>query len=168
MKEIKINVNMKVKNMYEFQMRHAYISFMGIASLAFSILAFLYLCLNFASMQTSQKVLLIIASLMFTVINPIWIFVNASKQVKLAPTFKDELIYELNENGIKVVQNDQELPIEWEDVQKIVETKNNIIIYLSRIRAFVIPQSDIKDKKDEVMELLKNSVDAKVCRLKKA
>ncbi|MDO5522032.1 MAG: YcxB family protein [bacterium] len=165
---MKITINMKVKNMYEFLMRHAYYSFIGIASLAFSILAFIYLCVNFSSLTTGKMIAFIVASLLFTVINPIWLYVTAGKQVKLSPTFKDELIYEINKEGIKVVQNDQELPIEWEDVQKVIETRNNITIYISRARAFVIPKEDVREQKDELKEMIKEFVDPSICRFKQA
>ena len=134
MKEIKINVNMKVKNMYEFLMRHAYVSLVGVASLAFSIVSFIYLCVNFSNLKSSQVVVLIITSLLFTVINPIWIYVNAGKQVKLNPTYNAELTYEISENGVKVVQNEQELMVEWNEVQKIIETKNNVISLFDRTK----------------------------------
>lgn len=159
---------MKIKNMYEFLMRHAYVSVMGIASLAFSILAFAYLCINFSDMTKGKLVLLIIASLMFTVINPIWIYFTAAKQVKLNPTFKDTITYEISESGVKVVQGEEELPVEWNEVQKVVETNNSMIIYLSKVRAFVIPKEDLGDHRESVIELIQNAVDAKACRFKKA
>lgn len=168
MKEIKINVDMKVKNMYEFLMRHAYFSKVGVASLAFSVLSFVYLCINVSKVSRGQLVLLVIASLMFTVINPIWIYVTAAKQVKLSPTFKETITYEFGENGVRVVQGDEELPVAWEEVKKVVETRNNLIIYLSKVRAFVIPREELGDHREDLVALIENVVDGKACSFKKA
>ena len=165
---MKINVTMKVKNMYEFMMRHAYISVLGVGSLLFSILSFVYLCVNFSQLTGGTKVLMIIASLLFTVINPIWIYVNSAKQVKLNPMFKEELTYIFDEKGIRVVQNEQEAQVEWAEINKIVETGMSVIIYLSKVRAFVIPKESIEKETKQFFELIESSVDAKVCRLKKA
>ena len=168
MKEIKINVDMKIKNMYEFLMRHAYVSILGAASLAFSVLSFAYLCVNFSKLTNGQLIMLVIASLLFTVINPVWIFVTAVKQVKLSPTFKETITYEISESGVKVVQGEEELPVEWEEVQKVVETRNNMIIYLSKVRAFVIPREDLGQNREAVIEMIQQGVDAQICHLKKA
>lgn len=156
MQEIKIKVSMKVGNMYEFLLRHSYKGVAGIIGVGFSLLALVYLCMNFGTLSDGKRVLLTFGALLFTVINPILIFFNATKQVKLNPTFKDELDYVLTEEEIKVIQKGQELALPWSEVQTVVETKRSIIIYLSKVRAFILPKDAMKEDTMKVRELAKS------------
>ena len=153
-KEISIQVKMKTSNMYNFLMRHFYTSMSGIIGVVLSLIAFGYLIMNYNQISSGKTVLLIFGSLLFTVINPISLYFRAMQQVKLVPMFKEELIYLLREDEIVVKQHEEELKVAWSEVQKVVETKNNIIIYVTKVRAFILPKEAIEEKYSAVKELI--------------
>lgn len=167
MQEIKITVWIKLSNMYDFLLRYNYKGMAGIIGPVFSILAFLALCLSYSVLTRGQIVLLIIASLLFTVINPLLILLKAAKQLKYNPAFREPLVYTLTEEKIVVTQNKEVLPIPWKNVQEVEETHHNLIVYLSKVRAFVLPKENIGNQLVEVRELIRRSVKTGKVRLKK-
>lgn len=166
MEQIKLTVKMETANMYDFLLHHSYASVGGIFGVIISGVAFLYLILNFNGLSDGQRVLLILGSLLFTVINPILLYTKAAKQVKLVPMFKEELEYVLSEDGVLVRQKEEELSTPWNEIQRVVETKKNIIIYVTRVRAFVLPKNAIGKQYNDVTCLIKTVLDKKNYKLK--
>ena len=166
MQEIKITVSMKFTNLYDFLLRYNYRGIAGMVGPVFSILALGALFISYPILTKGQLVLLIIASLLFTVINPLLIMLKAAKQLKLNPTFREPLVYTLDDKLITVTQKEESLPIAWEDIQEVLETKHNLIVYLSKVRAFVLPKENIGDLLPQVRELMKASVKNGKVRLK--
>ncbi len=167
MQEIKISVSMKFSNMYDFLLHYNYKGFAGMIGPAFSILALGALCISYSVLSKGQITLLMIASLLFTVINPLLIALKAAKQIKLNPTFRDPLFYTLDEEKITVSQNEESLPMPWKDVIEVMETRCNITVYLSKVRALVLPKEDIGTQLPEVKELIRRSVQHGKVRLKR-
>ena len=166
MQQVKVKVEMTVKNMYDFLLRHSYCSVSGMIGVIFSISAIGVLIAKYPVLSNGQKILLIFGSLLFTVINPIAIYFSSVKQVKLNPTFRDELVYAIGDEGVTVQQNKQELLVTWSEVQKVVETRYNIIIYLTKVRAFVLPKENCKEQMVELKALIRQHVTGKACKLK--
>ena len=167
MQEIKITVRMRFSNMYDFLLHYNYKGFAGMFGPVFSILALVALFFSYSVLTRGQIVLLVLASLLFTVINPLLLMFKAAKQVKMNPTFKDSLVYTLNEEKITAKQNGEVLPIAWKDVKEVTETNRNMIVYLSKVRAFVLPKECIGDQLNEVRELITTAVKNGKVRLKK-
>ena len=164
--EIKVRVNMKTNNMYDFLFHHTYSNASGIVGVLLSLVALVYLLLNLGNLSNAKIILLILGALLFTVINPGMLYVKAAQQVKLSPMFKDTLCYILNQEGITVEQAEQQLVIKWEEVQKVIETKQNIIIYVSKVSAFILPK-DAFEEYGKAVQFISENVDKKKCKWKK-
>ncbi len=68
---------------------------------------------------------------MFVFVNPIMLYTKARKQVKKTPSFQKPIGYELNDEGIVVRQDDQEMVMPWDGVAKVKTTSMSIIVYFS-------------------------------------
>lgn len=168
MKQIKINVTMKVKNMYEFMLRDAYLGIGGVGSVVFSVAMAIYFFAAYDTLHGGQRVLVGIGALLFILINPLVILFNSTKQVKLNPTFRDMLTYTLSQDGVLVEQNNQEVLVKWEEFWKAVETPQSIIIHITKKRAFILPKYAIGDELKEVKELICTQMGQEKCKFKKA
>ena len=166
MQEIRFTVLMKFSNMYDFLLHYNYKGFAGMVGPVFSLVALGALCASYSVLTRGQIILLILASLLFTVINPLLLLLKAAKQIKLNPTFRDPITYILDDEKITVHQNEEQLPISWKDVREAEETRCNIIIYLSKVRAFVLPKESMGDQLPKVRELIRYSVKNGKVRLK--
>lgn len=165
-KRVNLTIELKVSDMYEFLLRHAYTSVAGIVGVGISLVALVFFFIGLDKSDAYQNILLLLIASLFTIVNPIQLRFKARQQVCLNPMFKIPLDYEFSDDGIVVKQNDQQAELSWADTFKVVETKNLVIIYFSKVTGYILPKSQMGEQQADFMELIKNHVDAKKCKLK--
>ena len=138
MEEIRFSVTMKVKTMYRFLMHHGYAGMSGVINLIISGGALVLLLAGFGS-TTGAKVALGVVAALFTVINPLYLYYKAAKQVKLTPMFAKPLDYNIGDGGITVSQGEETLTVLWDELRRVVETGTDFYVYLSLTRAYIFP-----------------------------
>ena len=163
--EAKFQIRIKVNDMYRFLMRHAYVGFSGVINLVISGGAFVLYLLGVGNNSRVSNTMLLLIAALFTIINPVYLYYKAAKQVKLTPMFLKPLDYIIKEDGIYVSQGDEKLTIEWEQVRKIIETKHDFYIYLSVTRAYILPKDQYTGQVQVVRNLIKAHVETKLCKL---
>ena len=153
--EVKASVQLSTKQLYEFLMRHTYFCFGGVVGLLLSIGGFVAFALLLDNKDITATYLGVLfgIGLLFTVIQPLIVLRNAKKQSKAYKKYPLE--YTISERGIEVKQDDAEGSNSWENIMKIVSTKRLIIIYTSRVHAYVIPRAALEGSMDEFKELVK-------------
>lgn len=151
---LKITFDISVKDMTDFMIFHTYSRIQGWFGLAVSVFALGYLIFNFNNMETDRKLLLLILGLLFTVINPVVLRIKAKKQVESNPSFKVPITYTLAEEGIVVEQKNIQEVHPWKNVVIVKDSKRSIIVYVSRVRAFIWPKEKYADSYDQVTETL--------------
>ena len=158
--EVKTSVQLSTKQLYEFLMRHTYYSFGGVLGLLLSIGGFVGFFVLLPDKRISAMYLGVLfgIGLLFTVIQPLIVYRNARKQSKAYKKFP--LYYTISERGIEVEQDDAKGSNTWDNVMKIVSTKRLVIIYTSRMHAYVIPREALKDSMEEFKEIVKNPCEA--------
>lgn len=165
MKEIDFDITLRTKELFLFTLRHTYFSISGIFSLLIS-LGSLFLCLvNFRSFQTATIMALLFIAALFTIIQPLMLYVKCKTQIKKSDNINAALHYTLSEEGIAVRQGEQEADVKWYDIRKAVQAKNGLYLYMSPVRAFIFPKEQcgsqyetIRSAVLEQMEKHKNDV----------
>ncbi|MFI3172354.1 MAG: YcxB family protein [Eubacteriales bacterium] len=151
---IKVSVQMTVKEMYSFLLQHTYSSIGGIGGTVFGFVCLVYGG-NGAMISVNQSSLAILAiGVVFVFGQPIILWNRARQQVKRTPMFRKPIHYELSEEGIRVTQDDQESNVPWDTIVKVTATNSCIIIYFTRMRAFILPKSDLGDQYTETVKML--------------
>lgn len=152
----KISVDIKIgtKDMFYFFMRHNYACFSGIFGLFISIGAGLLLLIRFQHYEIGAKCLLLVIALLFTVIQPLQLLLKAANQIKRTPMFHEKIRYTFQEEGLELSQKDQNGLIPWEQIMKVVDTGKYMIIYITRMRAYIFPKSQIKEL-DRIKEIIR-------------
>mgnify|MGYP002511428393 CR=1 FL=1 len=163
MEEIRFSVTMKVKTMYRFLMHHGYAGMAGIINLMISGGALVLLIAGFGSTAGSKAALAVVAAL-FTVINPLYLYYKAAKQVKLTPMFAKPLDYAVNDGGITVSQGEENLTVSWDELRRVVETGKDFYIYLSLTRAYIFPKEELGIQTDTFRTAVKEHVNPKLCK----
>lgn len=162
----KINVQMTVKAMHQYLLYHTYMCPSGVFGV---LLGFICYYLGYSSMvleSTSKMLVFYFLGTMLIFINPIMLWTKAAKQVKTVPMFKEPITYVLDEKGITISQNGQGYSVPWDEVAKIVETKDAVIIYISRIRAFILTKESLEEQKEEVYGVLRTNINDRRNKLK--
>lgn len=140
MKEIAFDVRLQAGDLYRFTMRHTYYSVGGVFSLLLSFGCLAFCCVRFRELAPSTLGVLLVVAALFTVIQPVMLYVKCRMQIKRSKDIKDALTYVLGEEGITVRQEEQEVLVHWYDIRKVVYGGSGIYIYLSPVRAFIFPR----------------------------
>ena len=91
---------------------------------------------------------------LFAVYQPWTLFIHSAKQVTSNPVFKKPLVYEVNEAGITVRQDDTENEIPWSAVTRVCETSQSIFVYTGKRNAFIWVKSQLGNNEKAVRNLL--------------
>lgn len=163
---VKINVTMTDKRMYDFMLYHTYThasgligALLGVAGLGIGIQ-----CLLQNDVQSALMGFLV--ATLFLVVNPATMKQRAKAQVERNVMFQKPLEYEFSDEGIIVRQEDQEALTKWEDFEKAVSTGKSIILYVTRLRAFIFPKECMGDQYEAVMKCIHTHMPAKKVRIR--
>ncbi len=148
------SVKMTVFDMYKFLLRHAYLCVSGVISLLISIGALAILIVRFEYLNPSQIGLLAMAGCIFTIVLPMHLWTRAGAIVKLTPSFQKPLNYRVNDDGVYVAQDEEEVLLPWSGVYKTVETKTQLVVYSSPKNGFIFPKNQIGDSLEVINKLI--------------
>ncbi len=137
---MELDVLMDKKSMTKFLIRNNFTQAGGFIGLIISIAAIVCLVVFWGKIGQAQKILLVMLGLLFTVIQPLSIWLKGLKQLKTGP-FRKPFHYVFSEEGIHVKNTAGEVDVPWEQVEKDIITKDAIYIYMNAVSAFIIPAS---------------------------
>ena len=164
-KGIEIKIDLKTSHMYEFQMRHIYLSTTGIISVLASIVAFIYFMLTKDKNDQMMNMILILIALMFTVIYPLQMLKRSVQLVKLSPVLSKTLNYTFTSEGILVSQDNDDALLPWENIIKVVETKKLLLVYSSPKNGYILPKVQYKEHYEDIKKMIKKQVNKEICKL---
>lgn len=141
--KLSFSVKMTVKEIYRFTMYHVYFQPTGFLEYAISVIAAIILAWKFQVLTTQTKIMLILLSCWFILIDPVILYFRARGQLKRNKAYQNDLKYDIDKNGITVSQGELSQTIGWMHLIKIVETKSQFLIYSNRVNAFIFPKSAI-------------------------
>lgn len=166
--EVKVEVKLTKKEMFNFLLRHNSTTFGGICGIVLSIGALVMFFLNLGNekMSVSYKVALIAVALLFTVVQPIMLYFKAATQIKNSDAINKPMVYEFNKTGVTITQGEDSVTNKYEDITKVISTKVSVIIYVSKYRAFIIPKASIGEDFETLKDLLVANVKARTVTVK--
>lgn len=157
--EVEFDVKMEAGILYDYMMRHTFSSFVGIMGM---VVGALLLIVFFAERQA----LFLLAGVVVLAYQPWSLFLRSRQQMVNNPAFKKPLHYKLTEDGIEVSQDGAAESLEWEKMYKAVSTGSSIIVYTSKINAFIFPKKDMGDRKYKVIEMISTHMPPKKVKIK--
>ncbi len=156
-KEIKASVTVTAKDLFCFMLQHTYRSIGGVLSLLFSIASFVMLLYCFTTVEFAYKVILVICSLLFTVINPFLLYLRSAKQVKRNPGFSTPIVYTFTKKGFTMEQGQEKATALWTDLWKIRDGKKYLYLYGNSVRANILPKSQLDGQSETILQLIKEA-----------
>lgn len=160
------DVTITWKDMYRFNLYHAYHGFQGVFATVIGILVLVVAGLTAGKVDTMYTVLYAVFGVVFLVYVPGSLYIRSKQQILLSDVLKQALHYKVDEEGIHVSQNDQTADLLWNQIYKIVSTKSNLLIYSSRVNAYVIPRDVIGAEYETVVSLAKDHLEKYRLKLK--
>lgn len=155
MKDIEIDIELNTKELYTFSMRHAYVSVSGVCGLIISLGSLAICAVTFNRSDWTTNFALIVIGLLFTVVQPVMLFVKSAKQIRKNKSINEPLHYKFSHNGITVEQGEQKAEVHWYEVRKRVQTSKALYLYMSPVRAFIFPKEQCEEEFGSIVSLVK-------------
>lgn len=156
--KITFDIKLTHKDLFAFNMYQAYKGMQGVLAILASIL-FLYIAYkNYQSDDLGGSVLYIVLILMLIGYTPISLWFRCKKLIKTNESLAAALHYEFAAENIKVSQGEKNVDFLWENIYKMIATKNMVFVYTNRINAYIIPKCQIQNEYRNLAELAKKSL----------
>ena len=89
---------------------------------------------------------------------PVTLYLRSKQRIAASEVLKNSLHYCVDGEGISVTQGDADAKLMWDQVYKMVSTKNNVLVYSNRVNAYVIPRQQLGEKYCELAEIAKEKL----------
>lgn len=158
---IKFDVKMTKKAMTDFMLYTSYTSLSGIAGVVFGgVVLVLGISQLMNGVYSSGAMLLLFAGF-FLIGNPLQMKARAAQQVTASPMFQKPITYELTEEGVRITQEEASVLNEWKDFRKAVSTGQSIILYITKVRAVVLPKEALGEQFPAAVQMISTHMPAK-------
>lgn len=127
------------KELMDFKIYHNYHSVSGIASLLFGIIALVICIVSINRVNISYTLMMGFFGLFFTVYTPIGMKRKVNKQIKTVPAFAEPVKYVITPEKITLSQGEVSEELLWDDIFTIKCTGKSMILYITSVRANIIP-----------------------------
>jgi hypothetical protein len=165
--KISFNIQLTVGDLYYFMMYHYYRGLSGSFGLLLSVAAAIALCTKYATMNGTARLFFLIVALAFTVINPIWMLLKAKAQISRNQSLGGELTYILDDKQFTIAMGEEHVDIKWDQVTKVRDNGRALIVYVTSIRGYIWPKSQITSEYEQILAILEKNVKAGKLHLKK-
>ena len=145
--KVEFDVKITAADLYDYMLSHTYNSFSGLfGSVVGAMFVVMYFYVGYF--------LYLIAGVVILLYIPCSLFMRAHKQVALNEAFKKPLHYVLTDEGVTVSQGENEMFQEWDVVYKAKSTNRSLLIYTSKVNAWIFPKRDLGKDKEAVIQLI--------------
>ena len=163
---IKFEVKMTDKIMYDFLLYHSYTSASGLFATLIGVGCFILAVYKGVNGDSQSAVLFGALGAMLLFSTPFTLKSSAKNQVKNTEMFQKPLEYEVTEKGLTVTQSGQSAENTWDNIMRVVSTSKSLIIYITRMRAIILPKEAMGDDYMAVVELISKNVPAKKVKIR--
>lgn len=156
------------KDMFRFNMYHAYHGFQGIFATVIGILVLIVAGVTAGEVETMYTVLYAILGVVFLIYMPFSLYMRSKRQVLSSEVLRQALHYKIDEEGVHVSQNEQAADLLWNQIYKVVSTKSNLLIYSNRVNAYVLPRAVLGDNYKIIVQLAESHLEKYRLKLNKS
>lgn len=151
--EVSFETLVTQRDLMNFKLYHNYHSFSGITSLIFGIICLVICKASFGIYSSAYTLMMAFFAFFFTVYTPIGMYTKVRKQMKNVKAFSEPLKYTVTEDKIVLSQNDVTEELMWEDIFKVKAMGSGLILYVTSVRANVIPFRCLGDEAEGFLDI---------------
>lgn len=153
------DVNLTPKDMYRFNMYHTYHGFQGIFSIFMAILILVLTITTWEDLESTRRSIYIVLCVVFACYIPLNLWIHAKLQIQRSEQLRSTQHFTVDERGVTISQNGEEAILEWGKVFKVVGTKNNLLVYSTKINAYVFPKRDLGEHEKGVCSMMREHLE---------
>lgn len=165
MKE-EFDVNLTAQDMFRFNIYHTYHSFRGVILVALPVLLLALTVLSWGKMGTVTSMVYIGLCLVLVAYVPVSLWLNANAQFKRTQALQNTQHFAIDDTGVTISQEGEEATLAWAQIYKVVETGSSLLVYSTRINAYVFPIRDLGEKKEAVARIMQEHLESYRLKLK--
>lgn len=163
---VKFSVQMTEKYMYDFLLYSYYTRLSGLLSAAVGVLALGNGITLLLDDSMTQSLIWFFLAIFLLVMTPLNMKSKAKLQVTQSEMFKNPLEYELNDEGVVIRQGEQEAMVAWGEMMKAVSTQKSVILYITKIRAIILPKECMGELYAEALKVIHTHMSAKKVKIR--
>lgn len=156
-KELKFEMHLTAKNLWQFSMYHANGGMQGIFNVIFTVAPLFLLAARWSTLTVSYRLLLVGCAMIFTVLQPLLLYNKARRQAK-APVIRMPMFLTFREKGLLVEQSDQKAEFTWDQIARVSRKPTMIILYMDRVHAYLLPKDALGDQEEAFCEMARRYV----------
>lgn len=137
--------------LWKLTMHSIYYSIVGICNIVFTISMILLIYRFWGNVELIGKLLLIAGVSLFTILQPIAIYLKSKKQLEKLPK---GMRLNFNHEGLAINEENQSSFIKWNAIKKIVQTKNSLIIFTSNSYGLFLTKNMLGEQKNKLYEYI--------------
>ena len=153
--KIRLKITMTEQNIRDYVYGQTIKSTRGIAFFVLGVIAIVILALTWNDQGTLAKVCLIGIAAIYLVVQPVMTVLKANTLAK-RPELYVPIDYEIDAEEVAVTQGDEHIVYRWEDGFRFVVKKNLLLMYVSRINAYILPKDQLGDAYTQILTLAKS------------
>lgn len=150
---ITFDITLRTKDMYRFNLYQTYTGFQGWFSVGVSIVAFAVAAITWGEVTAVRTALYVFFGILLLVYMPLTLYMRSKHNIAVSEVLKYPLHFSVEEDGFTVSQKEESAHLPWEQIYKMVATKSNVLVYSSRVNAYVIPREQLGDAYGALAEL---------------
>jgi hypothetical protein len=153
--EYSFNSDVKAADLWRISMSRTYRSVAGVVNIVFTV-AMLAMTLHFwGTANLYVRILMVIACLLFPVLQPLAVLGRSTKQVESMPKGVNLLF---NEHGVHVTCGGKNEQLPWRKIVRVSKQKDMIVVMSDATHGYMLMNRILGDKKDEFYDyLVKNT-----------
>ena len=151
------HIQITARELWGFSMYHSNKGYLGIFNVLFTLAALWLLVTRWGEFDIPYRLLLLVCALMFTVWQPLLLYLKARKQAKGAAV-KAPMDMTFSKEGIVIEQNGQKQEVLWEQIGRVEHMPGQMIVYMSRIHAYLLPDRIVGEDKEGLRNLIRGAV----------
>ena len=155
---LEFDITLTAKDMFRFNLYQTYTGASGWISVIAAVVCFAAAGTKYSERGASYTVLGILLGALILFYMPVTLYLRSKQRIAASEVLKNSLHYCVDGEGISVTQGDADAKLMWDQVYKMVATKNNVLVYSNRVNAYVIPRQQLGEKYRELAEIAKEKL----------
>lgn len=141
------------QDLMNFKVYHNYHSVGGVAGALFGVIALFICVISINQVNISYTLMMGFFGLFFTVYMPIGMKLKVKQQMKSVAAFQEPVRYTVTEEKITLQQGEVTEEMLWDDIFKIKCTGKSLVLYITSVRANIIPLRDIGKEAEVFLQI---------------
>lgn len=148
------HIQVEAGDLWRFSMYHANKGYLGVFNVLFTLASVYLLVAKWTSSTVPYRLLLLVCALMFTVWQPGLLFLKAMKQAR-NQRLKLPMDMTFGKEGFRVSQGEESMEVTWDQIGRVVGIPGEYILYMGRMRAYLLPDRVMGEEKAKFGEFLR-------------